>query len=63
MDEKKYLIWNLERDMWWKPLEHGYTSNIKKAGLYCESDAIRITRDANRIKDEDLMCLANDFII
>ena len=55
MDEKKYLIWNLERGQWWKPAEHGYTSDIKQAGLYSESDAIRIIRNANVIRDEDLV--------
>lgn len=43
----KYLIWSMERDMWWKFSEYGYTPNIAQAGHFDEARAIEICENAN----------------
>lgn len=30
----KYLIWNHERNMWWRGCHNGYTPSITEAGRY-----------------------------
>jgi hypothetical protein len=43
----KYRIWSIEHTAWWRPQEHGYTTEITVAGIYTEEDARRICFHAN----------------
>ena len=43
----KFLIWNFERDMWWRPNNCGYTPNIDEAGRYSFARAKAIVDRAN----------------
>jgi len=43
----QYLIWSHEHQAWWKPARHGYTSDLRSAGIYSKKDAREILLDAN----------------
>jgi hypothetical protein len=47
MDEEVYYIWSNEHNAWWRPSSAGYTGNLDNAGLYPESEAIKICNGAN----------------
>lgn len=42
-----FLIWSFEQDAWWGPGEHGYTTNVRKAGQYNLDRAVEICTKAN----------------
>jgi hypothetical protein len=42
-----FLIWSFEHDGWWGPGEHGYTTNVRKAGQYTLERAVEICAKAN----------------
>lgn len=46
--EQMYRIWNFERGMWWRPCSNGYTHEREEAGLYSETRALDIVKQANR---------------
>lgn len=46
-DEKKWMIWSIEHDAWWRPNSSGYTHHVAAAGLYSFEEALRITAGAN----------------
>lgn len=50
--KKEYVIWNFERDMWWKPDHNGYTPFLFEAGLYTLEEGSRIVADANKFMEE-----------
>lgn len=43
----KYLIWSEEHGAWWRPSSAGYTTSMKRAGVYSDAPAHRIVRSAN----------------
>lgn len=45
--EFTYLIWSMERGMWWKPNHRGYTFSRKEAGRYTHAEALKIVSAAN----------------
>jgi len=49
---KRYTvrIWSAEHGMWWRPNRSGYTSDIKRAGLYPFKDALASTDHCGREK-------------
>lgn len=47
MTEKKWLIWSLEHDAWWRRNSQGYTHNLEAAGRYSYEEALQITAGAN----------------
>ena len=58
-----WLIWSHEHKAWWKPNSCGYAKDIREAGRYCHTEAMRIVRQANHclrdISDaqpEETMC-------
>lgn len=46
-----YLIWSDEYNLYWRPKGHGYTTNIKDAGIF-DDDFIQsiIAGDKKRLK-------------
>lgn len=54
----KYLIWSVERSMWWKEFRLGYTEDIEFAGRYSKEDAFEILENANITGIEEYMLLA-----
>lgn len=56
-----FLIWNVERNMWWKDHREGYTQIIFQAGGYSWDEAFKICKGANLFKVEDIM-VPLDFI-
>lgn len=42
-----WLIWSNEHRRWWGPGEHGYTSDVTKAGRYTEERAKEICDTAS----------------
>lgn len=59
----KYLIWNFERGMWWKPDNHGYTSDITEAGRYPFSWAQSIVDKANLLLKSDKLKIPEEAIV
>lgn len=51
--ERAYRIWSIEHGAWWKWSHMGYTKSKEEAGIYSESEALQIVRDAN-IMNRDL---------
>jgi hypothetical protein len=47
MDERDWLIWSIEHQAWWKPLEKGYTHERERAGRYTFENACKIVKSAN----------------
>jgi len=45
--ERKYLIWSIEQDSWWRPEQRGYTFNRSEAGHYSLEEACDIAAGAN----------------
>ena len=37
--ERLFLLWSLEHEAWWKPMELGYTTSIAGAGTFDEYTA------------------------
>lgn len=37
-----YLIWSNEHQLWWRPNNRGYTSDLSQAGRYHRSEALAI---------------------
>lgn len=54
-NEEKYLIWNFERSMWWKPNNHGYTIYVTEAGVYSKDDAELICERGNLVRLNEKM--------
>ena len=42
MGKRKYLIWSNEHDARWAPNSNGYTQSMEEAGIYEETEAMRI---------------------
>lgn len=56
MDSTQFLIWNINRGMWWKnKREAGYTTNVLDAGKFSKHEAVRICSNANVDNLEELM--------
>lgn len=36
----RYLLWDMERQMWWAPARRGYTEAIDEAGRYSQAEAV-----------------------
>ena len=36
----RYLLWDMERQMWWGPARRGYTDDMAEAGRYSEAEAV-----------------------
>ena len=36
----RYLLWDMERQMWWAPARRGYTDDMAEAGRYSEAEAV-----------------------
>ena len=53
MPPRLYKIWSIEHQMWWKPLESGYTPTRSEAGAYSFEAATVIVKRAN-IHDMDI---------
>ena len=51
----KYLIWSIERNMWWRQNRHGYTSQMIDAGQFSEPEAIKICNEANVVAIGEMM--------
>lgn len=47
-EPKKWLIWSMEHEAWWRPAHAGYTERIDEAGRYSYQDALEIVYKANR---------------
>lgn len=45
---RKWLIWNHERGMWWRACSNGYTNDRTDAGRYTFAEALAIVEQANR---------------
>lgn len=43
-----WVIWSEEHGRWWRPGSRGYTTSLRDAGRYSESEAKRIEDKANR---------------
>lgn len=41
-EEKLYLIWSHEHQLWWRENSRGYTNSIIDAGIYSEDEATLI---------------------
>jgi len=50
-----YVIWNVERNKWWKAGEHGYALNQGEVGHYSWDAAFKICTKANLLKVEDII--------
>ena len=48
-----YLIYSLERNMWWKPNKYGYSYHKTEAGKYSYKEAKAILEAANLVKEEE----------
>ena len=53
------LIRSIDRDMYWKSNESGYTSDVMEAGIYSRKDAIRIVEQANITGEHEEMLPLN----
>jgi predicted phosphohydrolase len=40
---ERYLVWSNQHRAWWRPNSHGYTDNVKRAGIYSRAEAISIS--------------------
>lgn len=43
----KWIIWSIEHQGWWKPVESGYTRKRRMAGVYTFEKALEIVERAN----------------
>ena len=41
-----YLIWSNEHQLWWRPNNRGYRSDLNQAGRYARSEALEICATA-----------------
>lgn len=58
MTATRWMIWNFERGMWWKPHRNGYTPYPREAGTYSFEEASEIVNAANehvRVYPEEAM--------
>ncbi len=58
MADERYIIFSIERGMWWKPNQFGYTGRLEEAGRYTREEAEKICEDANLIEVCETMALA-----
>lgn len=47
-EKREWLIWNFERNMWWKSNMRGYTPERDRAGKYFFKEALLIIDKANK---------------
>jgi hypothetical protein len=52
---RRYVIWSIEHQAWWKASRHGYAPTLAKAGRFTEEAAALIVARANRVKTEEFM--------
>jgi hypothetical protein len=62
---RKFVIWSIEHDAWWRPGWAGYTRELAAAGRYDQAGADEILARANFVKVNEcaipLACLGQAF--
>jgi hypothetical protein len=59
-DEELFVIYCVERAMYWNSSNRGYTNLKSDAGIYIQSDADRICKAANLLKREEFKILHDE---
>ena len=52
---KRYVIWSIEHDAWWRPGWMGYTTVLAEAGIYSPHEAAQIVQQANVMRFNECM--------
>ena len=50
---KTFLIWSIQHEAWWRADWRGYTTDLRDAGVYSESEAAAVLKRSNTVAVEE----------